>query len=150
MKALYPAVLFGLLIGSRMAAQSPTPSCPSEAYFEYQVNRDHVAHALADTAQHLKLTGMTDRRAPNLVQFIVDTTGRAEAGQLEDGEAKSTLENIAQMYESMAKLEKMGVKFVKNVDKSEFLKIAEPIQDKTASALGPHAVELLKLVREVK
>ena len=78
MKALYAAVLFGFLIGSRMAAQSPTPSCPTEAYFEYQVNRDHVAHALADTAQHIKLTGMTDRRAPNLVQFIVDITGRAE------------------------------------------------------------------------
>ena len=53
-------------------------------------------------------------------------------------------------HESATKLEKMGVKFVKNVDKSGFLKIAEPIQDKTATALGPHAVELLQLVREVK
>ena len=53
-------------------------------------------------------------------------------------------------HESMSRLEKMGVKFVKDVDKSGFQKIAEPIQDKTASALGPHAVELLKLVREVK
>jgi hypothetical protein len=44
----------------------------------------------------------------------------------------------------------MGVKFVKDVDKSGFLKTAEPIQDKTATTLGPHAVELLKLVREVK
>ena len=33
---------------------------------------------------------------------------RAEAGQLEHGEAKSTLENIAQMYESMAKLAELG------------------------------------------
>lgn len=53
-------------------------------------------------------------------------------------------------HESAAKLEKMGVKFVKDVDKSGFLKVAEPIQDKTAAGLGPHAVELLKLVREVK
>jgi TRAP-type C4-dicarboxylate transport system substrate-binding protein len=53
-------------------------------------------------------------------------------------------------HESAVKLEKMGVKFVKDVDKSGFLKVAEPIQDKTAAALGPHAVELLKLVREVK
>jgi len=43
-----------------------------------------------------------------------------------------------------------GSKFVKGVDQSGFLKIAEPIQDKTAATLGPHAVELLKLVREVK
>ena len=53
-------------------------------------------------------------------------------------------------HDSMAKLEKMGVKFVKNVDKSGFIKIAEPIQDQIAAQLGPHAVELLKLVRAVK
>ena len=53
-------------------------------------------------------------------------------------------------HQSMTKLEKMGVKFVKDVDKSGFLKIAEPIQDKTAASLGPHAVEILTLVREVK
>jgi tripartite ATP-independent transporter DctP family solute receptor len=52
--------------------------------------------------------------------------------------------------ESMAKLEKMGVKFVKDVDKSGFIKIAEPIQDKIAGELGPHAVELLGLVRAVQ
>jgi TRAP-type transport system periplasmic protein len=53
-------------------------------------------------------------------------------------------------HQSMAKLEKTGVKFVKDVDKSGFVKIAEPIQDKTATALGPHAVEILKLVREIQ
>jgi tripartite ATP-independent transporter DctP family solute receptor len=53
-------------------------------------------------------------------------------------------------HESMAKLEKMGVKFVKDVDKSGFTKAAEPIQDKIAGDLGPHAVELLKLVRAVQ
>jgi tripartite ATP-independent transporter DctP family solute receptor len=53
-------------------------------------------------------------------------------------------------HQSMANLEKTGVKFVKDVDKSGFVKIAEPIQDKTATALGPHAVEILKLVREVQ
>ena len=53
-------------------------------------------------------------------------------------------------HESMAKLEKMGVKFVKDVDKSGFVKAAEPIQDKIAGDLGPHAVELLKLVRAIQ
>ncbi len=67
-----------------------------------------------------------------------------EVNRLEPGHALE-LEN-----QSMVKLEKMGVKFVKEVDKSGFLKIAEPIQDKTAAALGPHAVEILTLVREVK
>jgi TRAP-type transport system periplasmic protein len=73
------------------------------------------------------------------VQAAADEVNRLEPGKAIDLE-----------HESMAKLEKIGVKFVKDVDKSGFLKVAEPIQDNTASALGPYAVELLKLVREVK
>jgi tripartite ATP-independent transporter DctP family solute receptor len=53
-------------------------------------------------------------------------------------------------HESMAKLEKIGVKFVKGVDKSGFIKDAEPIQDKLATQLGPGAVKVLTLVRAVK
>jgi tripartite ATP-independent transporter DctP family solute receptor len=53
-------------------------------------------------------------------------------------------------HESMAKLEKMGVKFVKGVDKAGFIKDAEPIQDKLAQELGPGAVKVLLLVRAVK
>jgi TRAP-type C4-dicarboxylate transport system substrate-binding protein len=52
--------------------------------------------------------------------------------------------------DSMAKLEKMGVKFVKDVDKSGFIKDAAPIQDKLAEQLGPGAVKVLHLVRDVK
>ncbi len=52
--------------------------------------------------------------------------------------------------DSMAKLEKMGVKFVKDVDKTGFIKDAEPIQDKLAEQLGPGAVNILHLVRDVK
>jgi tripartite ATP-independent transporter DctP family solute receptor len=53
-------------------------------------------------------------------------------------------------HDSMARLEKMGVKFVKGVDKSGFIKDAEPIQDKLAQQLGPGAVKVLQLVRAVK
>src|SRR5258708_25044291 len=53
-------------------------------------------------------------------------------------------------HESMAKLEKIGVKFVKGVDKAGFIKDAEPIQDKLAQQLGPGAVKVLGLVRAVK
>jgi TRAP-type transport system periplasmic protein len=52
--------------------------------------------------------------------------------------------------DSMAKLEKMGVKFVKDVDKAGFIKDAEPLQDKLAAQLGPGAVNVLHLVRDVK
>src|SRR2546430_5098970 len=52
--------------------------------------------------------------------------------------------------DSADKLKTIGVKVVENVDKSGFIKAAQPIQDQLAAELGPHAVKLLKLVREVK
>ena len=52
--------------------------------------------------------------------------------------------------DSETKLKSMGVKVVDNVDKSGFIKAAGPVQDQLAAELGPHAVKLLKLVREVK
>ena len=53
-------------------------------------------------------------------------------------------------HEALAKLEKIGVKVVKNVDKSGFAQISKPIQDKLAKDLGPNAVKVLALVRDVK
>jgi TRAP-type transport system periplasmic protein len=52
--------------------------------------------------------------------------------------------------DSADKLRSIGVKIVDNVDKTGFAKAAAPIQDQLAQELGPHAVKLLKLVREVK
>ena len=52
--------------------------------------------------------------------------------------------------DSADKLKSIGVKVVENVDKSGFMKAAAPIQDQLAAELGPHAVKILKLVREVK
>ncbi len=53
-------------------------------------------------------------------------------------------------HEALAKLGKMGVKIVKDVDKSGFASISKPIQDKLASDLGPNAIKVLALVRNVK
>jgi tripartite ATP-independent transporter DctP family solute receptor len=53
-------------------------------------------------------------------------------------------------HEALAKLEKIGVKIVKDVDKSGFAQISKPIQDKLAQDLGPNAVKVLALVRDVK
>ncbi|MGB9369654.1 MAG: TRAP transporter substrate-binding protein [Xanthobacteraceae bacterium] len=52
--------------------------------------------------------------------------------------------------DSAAKLKTMGVKVVEGVDKSGFMKAAAPIQDSLAKELGPHAVKILELVRNVK
>ena len=53
-------------------------------------------------------------------------------------------------HEALAKLEKIGVKVVKNVNKAGFAEVSKPIQDKLASDLGPNAVKVLGLVRNVK
>src|SRR6478736_3612348 len=52
--------------------------------------------------------------------------------------------------DSAVKLKSIGVKVVENVDKSGFMKAATPVQDQLAAELGPHAVKLLKMVRELK
>jgi tripartite ATP-independent transporter DctP family solute receptor len=52
--------------------------------------------------------------------------------------------------ESQARLQKMGVKFVTDVDLSGFIKAATPLQDPTAKELGPYAVKLLNLIRAVQ
>jgi TRAP-type C4-dicarboxylate transport system substrate-binding protein len=52
--------------------------------------------------------------------------------------------------ESRARLEKIGVKIATGVDKSGFESVSKPIQDKLAKDLGPHAIKILDLVRNVK
>jgi tripartite ATP-independent transporter DctP family solute receptor len=49
--------------------------------------------------------------------------------------------------QSQAKLVSIGVKVVTDVDKSGFVKIAEPYLDKLSGELGPHAAKIVKLVR---
>ena len=56
---------------------------------------------------------------------------------------------LALDHESQARLTKMGVKFVTDVDLSGFIKIATPLQDSLARELGPHAVKVLALIRAV-
>jgi tripartite ATP-independent transporter DctP family solute receptor len=48
-----------------------------------------------------------------------------------------------------AKLEKIGVKIVADVDKSCFQKIADPYLDKLAKELGPHADKIKTLIRAI-
>ena len=57
---------------------------------------------------------------------------------------------LALEAESQARLTKLGVKFVTDVDKSGFIRIATPFQDSVSKDLGPHAVQILGLIRAVK
>jgi TRAP-type transport system periplasmic protein len=73
------------------------------------------------------------------VQAAADEIGRVEPARA-----------LALEQESATKLKGMGVKIVDGVDKAGFMKAAQPIQDQLAKELGPHAVKILQLVREVK
>jgi tripartite ATP-independent transporter DctP family solute receptor len=57
---------------------------------------------------------------------------------------------LALEKESAERLKRLGVKVVESVDKSGFIKAAQPVQDEMAKELGPHAVKILDLVRNAK
>ena len=49
-------------------------------------------------------------------------------------------------HQSEAKLKSMGVKVVRDVDKSGFVKVAAPYLEKLAKELGPHAVKIQQTI----
>jgi TRAP-type transport system periplasmic protein len=49
-------------------------------------------------------------------------------------------------HQSLSKLKSIGVKVVTDVDKSGFVKIAEPYLDELSKKLGPHAVKIRQLI----
>ena len=53
-------------------------------------------------------------------------------------------------HAAAAKLEKVGVRIVKDVDKSGFQAISNPLLDKLAKDLGPHAEKVKDLIRASK
>src|SRR5580692_1000614 len=52
-------------------------------------------------------------------------------------------------HQSQEKLKSIGVKVVANVDKSGFIKIADPYLDKLSKELGPHAEKVKDLIRAI-
>jgi tripartite ATP-independent transporter DctP family solute receptor len=54
---------------------------------------------------------------------------------------------IALERDSQTKLKAIGVKVVEDVDKSGFIKVADPYLDKMAKDLGPHASKIKDLIR---
>jgi tripartite ATP-independent transporter DctP family solute receptor len=104
------------------------------------------------------IMSLTEHEANNNVVWVSDKVWNSLSDE-QKGWVQGAADAVAQIepvkaldleHESMGKLEKMGVKFVKDVDKSGFVKDAEPLQDKLAAQLGPGAVKVLLLVRAVK
>ena len=101
---------------------------------------------------------MTEHEANNNCIWVSDKTWKSLTPQ-EQQWVQAAADEVSKKEPAMAlkleadsavKLKSMGVEIVTNVDKSGFMADAKPIQDDLAKKLGPHAVKLLELVRDVK
>lgn len=81
--------------------------------------------------------------------LTAEQKGWVEAAANEVG-TKEPAQAVALEAKSRAKLEKLGVKFVADVDKAGFIEAAKPLQDKIAAELGPHAVKILEICRSIQ
>ncbi len=101
---------------------------------------------------------MTEHEANNNCIWVSDKTWNSLTPQ-QQGWVQAAAAEVGKKEPAMAlqlekdsadKLKTMGVKVVEGVDKTGFMKAAQPVQDQLAAELGPHAVKLLKMVRDVK
>jgi TRAP-type C4-dicarboxylate transport system substrate-binding protein len=104
------------------------------------------------------ILSMTEHEANNNCIWVSDKTWNSLTPQ-QQGWVQAAAAEVGKKEPAMAlqlekdsadKLKTMGVKVVENVDKTGFMKAAAPVQDQLAAELGPHAVKLLKMVRDVK
>jgi TRAP-type C4-dicarboxylate transport system substrate-binding protein len=115
----------------------------------YQSNKHYEVAPIMSLSQHEannsviwvsdKVWSVLSAEQKSWVQAAADEVSKTEPAKA-----------LALERDSLTKLQKLGVKFVTNVDKSGFQTIATPFQDSTAKDLGPHAVKILELIRSVK
>jgi TRAP-type transport system periplasmic protein len=101
---------------------------------------------------------MTQHEANNNLVWVSDKTWQSlsdeqkacvEQAAAEIGKQEPT-HALKLEQESADKLEEIGVKIVTGVDKSGFIEAAQPIQDQLAEELGPQAVEIVEIIRNIK
>jgi TRAP-type transport system periplasmic protein len=114
-----------------------------------------------DSNKHYEVApviSMTEHEANNSVIWVSDKLwsslsdiekGWVQAAAAEVG-AKEPAEAIELNHKSLAKLQRLGVKVVTEVDKASFIKVAEPLQEKLAKGLGPHAEKILQICRSIE
>jgi len=115
----------------------------------YQSNKHYEVAPIMSLTQH---------EANNNVIWVSDKVWNSLTDE-QKGWVQAAADEVARVepqralgleHASMTKLQGMGVEFVTGVDKSGFVNIAEPIQDRLAAQLGPGAVKVLQFVRGVK
>jgi len=129
--------------------QTGVVECAENGYTVYMLNKHYEVAPIMSVTEH---------EANNSVLFVSDKlwSGLNDEQKKWVKQAADDMNKVqaAKAFEmekdSRARLEKIGVKIVTGVDKSGFESVSKPIQDKLAKDLGPHAVKILELVRNVK
>ena len=114
-----------------------------------------------DSNKHYEVApimSLTGHEANNNVVWVSDKVWQSLSAE-QKGWVQAAADEIAAKepalaigleHKSEAKLEKMGVKFVKDVDKAGFIAAATPLQDKIAADLGPSATKILGICRSIQ
>jgi tripartite ATP-independent transporter DctP family solute receptor len=114
-----------------------------------------------DSNKHYEVApvlSMTEHEANNSVIWVSDKLwsklteeqrGWVQAAA-DEVAAKEPAQAIELNHKSLAKLQRMGVKVVTDIDKPSFIRIAEPLQEQLAKGLGPHAEKILQICRSIQ
>jgi tripartite ATP-independent transporter DctP family solute receptor len=129
--------------------QTGVVQCAENGYTVYMLNKHYEVAPIMSVTEH---------EANHSVLFVSDKAWSALSAEQKKWvqQAADDMNKVqpAKAFEmerdSRARLQKMGVKIVDGVDKSQFEKTSAPILDKLSKELGPHAVKILGLVRAVK
>ncbi len=129
--------------------QTGVVECAENGYTVYMINKHYEVAPIMSVTEH---------EANNSVLFVSDKVWASLTGEqkkwvqqaADDMNKVQPAKAFEMEKESRARLEKLGVKILTTVDKSGFESISKPIQDKLAKDLGPYAVRILDLVRNVK
>ncbi|MBV9533385.1 MAG: TRAP transporter substrate-binding protein DctP, partial [Bradyrhizobium sp.] len=100
---------------------------------------------------------LTEHEANNAIVWISDRLWQSLSPEQKqwvmtaarDVSVQEPKRGFALEHAAGGKLEKMGVKIVRDVDKAGFQKIADPYLDKLAHELGPHAEKVKDLIRAI-
>jgi TRAP-type transport system periplasmic protein len=100
---------------------------------------------------------ITEHEANNALVFVSDKLWQSLSAEQKQwvltAAAEISAREPAKAFElektAAAKLKSIGVKFVEDVDKKSFTRIADPYLDKLAKELGPHAEKIKDLIRSV-
>src|SRR4051812_20938526 len=129
--------------------QTGVVECAENGYTVYMLNKHYEVAPVMSVTEH---------EANNSVLFVSDKVWASLSDEqkkwvqqaADDMNKVQPAKAFEMEGESRARLEKIGVKIVTTVDKSGFETVSKPIQDKLAKDLGPNAVKILDMVRNVK